>query len=334
MDKTEVRQKAQECIQMIQNTDFETLGISQHSLENIQKQLPNLEYIFRIYTDSILILLKKEKVQPWFVDFGGENGFLTLLLKTLGFKVIYCDNNHLSIQTITKLKSALEIGPDHIVEGSSGELLAYCTSNKIRPNYLIATDLIEHVYDLNIFFADLYQINPGFKMIFTTCANPSNPHKVKNLRKLMVDVEKNIFAPMREGFIQKNYPDLPDSEISFLTKSTRGLTYKEISENIDIYLETKQLPTVQIDKYNTCDPQSGSWVERILPLKEYRKILWENGFKSEFKKGFYNKYHKKPNKTVIIRGINRAIKITGFAGRVIAPFLIIKVIPKGKSSAI
>ncbi len=329
MDKTEVRQKAQECIQMIQNIDFETLGINQYNLEYIQKILPDLEYYFRIYTDSILILLKKEKIQPWFVDFGGGPGFLSLLLKMLGFKVIYCDNNPLSAQTITKLKSSLEIGPDHIIEGSSDELLAYCTSNKIKPNYLIATDLIEHIYDLNIFFSNLYQINPGFKMVFTTYANPSNPKKVRKLRKLMIDIEKNIFLRMREDFIRENYQNMTEREIFDIAKSTRGLTYKDISGIVDNYLETSQLTSIAIDNYNTCDPQTGSWMERILPLKEYRKILNENGFRVEFRKGFYNKYNRNPFKAFIIRGTNRIIKFSGFAGRILAPFLIIKVNPKG-----
>ncbi|MDR1368972.1 MAG: class I SAM-dependent methyltransferase, partial [Dysgonamonadaceae bacterium] len=311
MDKTEVRQKARECIQLIRNIDFETLGISQYNLEYIRRMLPNLNYHFRIYTDSILILLKNEKIQPWFVDFGGGHGFLSLLLKMLGFKVIYCDNNPLSVQTITKLKSVLKIGPDHIVEGSSDEFLAFCTSNKIKPNYLIATDLIEHIYDLDIFFSNLYQINPGFKMVFTTYANPSNPQKVRILRKLMIDVEKNIFLPMREDFIRENYQNLTDKEFYILAKSTRGLTYKDIPDTVDNYLENAQLLPVDVDNYNTCDPQSGNWMERILPLKEYRKILNENGFHVEFKKGFYNENYKNPIKTIIYTGINKIIKYSG-----------------------
>jgi 2-polyprenyl-3-methyl-5-hydroxy-6-metoxy-1,4-benzoquinol methylase len=328
MDKTKVRQKAQECIQKIRNIDFEALKINQYHLEYIQKILPDIKYFFHIYTDSILILLKKEKIQPWFVDFGGGHGFLSVLLKMLGFKVIYCDNNPLSVQTITKLKSALGIGPDHIVEGSSDELLAFCTSNKIKPNYLIATDLIEHIYDLDIFFSNLYQINPGFKMAFTTCANPSNPQKVRTLRKLMLDVEKNIFLPMRENFIRENYQNLTDKEIFILAQSTRGFTYKDIPDSIDNYLENSQLPSIRIDNYNTCDPQTGSWMERILPLKEYRKTLNDNGFYVEFKKGFYNENCKRPFKAIILKTTNKIIKYTGFAGRILAPFLIIKIIPK------
>lgn len=329
MDKTEIRQKAKECIRLIRNIDFETLGISQYNREYIQRLLPNLEYFFRIYSDSILILLKKEKIQTYFVDFGGGHGFLSIFLKSLGFKVIYCDYNPLSVQTIIKLKEYLGFGPDHIVEGSSGELLAYCTSNKIKPNYLIATDLIEHIYDLNVFFADLYQINPDFKMVFTTGSNPSNPYKVRRLRKLMTGIEKNMFFPMRSDFIRENYRNLTDKEVFTLAKSSRGLTYKDISDTVDNYLKTKQLTIVNIDKYNACDPQSGNWMERILPLKEYRKILRENGFKAEFKKGFYNKHRSSRMISLIVRAVNRTIKYTGFIGRILAPFLIIKVTPRG-----
>ncbi len=328
MDKTEVRQKAQECIRQIRSIDFEHLGINEYSREYIREVLPNLEYFFRIYTDTILVLLKKEIPQGYFVDFGGGHGFLSLFLKKLGFKVIYCDSDPLSIQTITTLKEHLGSGPELIVEGSSEELLAYCTVNKLRPAYLIATDLIEHVFDLNVLFADLYQINPGFKMAFTTQSNPSNPYRVMRLRKLMVEVEKILFLPMRSDYIRENYPGLLEEEIGNLATGSRGLTYKGISEAVDNYLETGKMPEPDVDKYNTCDPNSGNWIERILPLKTYRKILNNNGFKVEFKRGKYNENNRTTTSLTLIRAVNKLLRHTGFAGSILAPYLIIKITPK------
>ncbi|MDR1720134.1 MAG: class I SAM-dependent methyltransferase [Dysgonamonadaceae bacterium] len=328
MNKNIVRQKAKECIRLLQDVDFDRLGISQYNLEYIRQLLPDLEYHFRIYTDSILILLKKETVQKHFVDFGGGHGFLSILLKSLGFKVIYCDHNPLSVQTVTKLGAALNLSPDHIVEGSSAELHAYCAVNKLKPNYLIGTDLIEHVYDLNVFFANLHQINPRFKMIFTTCANPSNPYCVWKLRKLMLQTEKNIFFPMRSDFIQENYPELAEKERLFLAKQTRGLTYKTMEDAIEVYQETRQIPQPDVDKYNTCDPQSGNWMERILPLKDYQELLKKHGFKAEFKKGFYNEKRNRMLVSLFVKLVNKVVKYTGIIGRTICAYLIIKVIPR------
>ncbi len=329
MDKEEVRQTAKECILLLKNIDFKQLGISQYNLEYIQRILPDLEYHFRIYTDAILILLRHEKTEPaYVVDFGGGHGFLSILLKKLGFKVIYCDNNPLSIKTVSVLTEQLDIKMDHIIEGSSSELHAYCAVNKIKPNYLIATDLIEHVYDLNAFFADLYQVNPGFKMVFTTKANPSDPFRVRNLRKVMVDIENSLFFPMRADFIRDNYPILTEEKILTLARLTRGLTYRDLSDEIDVYLETEKLPVVDVDKYNTCDPQTGSWMERLLPLKEYRTILKRNGFKAEFKRGCYNEKRRNAVASFTVKILNRYIKYSTYIGRIICAYLIIKVVPK------
>ena len=331
MDKSELREKATECVRLMRTVDFEQLGISQYNLEYIRRLLPDLEYFFRIYTDAILILLKKETPQGYFVDFGGGHGFLSILLGYLGFKVIYCDHNPLSVQTVTKLTNQLGFAPAHIIEGSSSELHAYCTVNKLKPNYLIATDLIEHVYDLNLFFADLHQINPKFKMVFTTGSNPSNPYRVRILRKMMVDIEKKIFFPMRSDFIREDYPHLAEDEVQLLAESTRGNTYKDISEKVDVFLDTHQFPVIQIDKYNTCDPQTGNWMERILPLKEYRTILKQNGFNVEFKKGYYNVRRSNLLLSIVVRTFNKLVKYSGFLGRIICAYLIIKVIPSKSS---
>ena len=326
---SEVRQVAKECVQLLRSVDFEQLGISSYNLEYVQRLLPNLEYYFRIYTDALLILLKREKTIPAsVVDFGGGHGFLSIFLKKLGFEVIYCDHNPLSIKAATLLKEKLNVEIDHLIEGSSAELQAYCTVNKLKPNYLIATDVIEHVYDLNIFFANLYQINPKLKMIFTTGSNPSNPYKVRNLRKAMANIEKSLYFPMRRDYIQKNYPTLTEWESADFARLTRGLTYQDISGEMDIYLQKGTLPKLRVDSCNTCDPQTGNWTERILSLKEYRNILNKNGFKAEFLKGYYNEKRNVPIQLFAAKIINKFVKYSFSVGRTFCAYLIIKVIPK------
>ncbi len=323
--KKKVRQTAQDCVQLLREIDFEHLGLSPYNLEYIQRLLPELEYHFRIYTDAINIIFYKEELKGWVVDFGGGPGFLSLLLKKLGLKVIYCDQDPLSIRTISILSEKLGLAPDHIVEGTSNELQAFCSVNKLKPARLIATDVIEHIYDLNAFFANLYQINPAFQMILTTRSNPCNPWRVKKLRNIMTTVENQFFFPMRKEYIQKNFSEISENETETLAKQTRGLTYKDMDDAIDLYLENGTYPEESNDPYNTCDPATGSWMERILPLKTYREILKKNSFRVTFKKGYYNEKRKSVFFAFTIKQLNRFIKYSGSFGRIPAAYLILKV---------
>lgn len=328
MDDDPFQRVSDACIKELKDFGFDSLGISQYNIEYIDRLLPDLEYFFKIYEDSVRILLKGNAPEGLIVDYGGGHGFLSLYLKKMGFKVIYCDYNPLSVTTITLLKEKLGYGPDHIVEGTSLDLLTYCRVNKIKPAYLIGTDLIEHVYDLDVFFADLYQINPAFQMLFTTGSNPCNPYKVRNLRKIMTEVERSMFLPMREDFIRKEFPDLSTEDIGRLVALTRGKTYKDITDEIEDFEKSGRYPLPIKDKYNTCDPQSGNWLERILPLKAYREILNKNSFKVEFRNGFYNDKRKSGLQSLAVKMLNLFIRHTGSLGRIPAAYLILHITPR------
>ena len=164
----------EEIILSIKKIEFSKLDISEYNRNYIQNMFPHINYYFKIYAEAIIRLVNDSIPADYIVDFGGGHGFLSIFLKRLGFNVVYCDHNPLSVKAITLLKNEIGYGPDIIIEGSTSELLHYCKNNNILPKYLIATDLIEHVYDLNKLFSDLYTLNPDFSMVFTTGSVKSN----------------------------------------------------------------------------------------------------------------------------------------------------------------
>lgn len=328
INKKSIEKIARETINIIQKIDFSQLDISDYNKKYISSLLPHLDYYFEIYADAIIRIQKNGITSEYFIDFGGGHGFLSLFLKRLKMNVIYCDHNPLSVNTVTIIKAITGFGPDIIIEGSSSELKSYCKTNNILPKYLIATDLIEHIYDLNCFFSDFQTLNPSLEMIFTTGSVKSNILKTKKLRKIMIEEEANIYFPIRKQFITEKYPDIASNEIDKLTKSTRGMIFSDIIKNVDIYLETSVLSVIDIDKYNTCDPRTGNWTERILSKKQYRKIINNNHFQVAFKNGFYNENRSNPFLSFIIMIINFFIRYLGIFGAKITPFLILKLSPK------
>ena len=317
-----MQETANGCIEKIKQIDFSKLGLSDYNQLYINRIVPHLAYYFTIYIQSISSFSRLTK-ESWIVDFGGGHGFLSLFLKSLGYNVIYCDINPLSVKTITLIKDEINIGPDYIVSGSTEDLKQFCELHDIMPTHLIATDLIEHIYDLSDFFRNLRDINPDLEMVFTTGSNPKNSYKCKQLHKYMVEEEK-VYLSQRKEFISKHFAELTEAEIENLAKLSRGKIYPDIQPLVTNYKENGVLPIPLSDQYNTCDPENGNWTERILPLEEYQRLATENGFQTVFKPGFYNEKRSKSYVSQIVHLLNSAIRKGGETGYKLAPYILIK----------
>lgn len=335
MKKEVITKIAKETILAIQKIDLSQLDISTYDKEYFNYLLSHIHYRFEIYTDAIIRLLPEKDASDYiipdaegfdyFVDFGGGEGFLSIFLKRLGLNVIYCDICPTSVNAIGVLKNEIGYGPDFMLEGSSPELLSFCKSKGLCPKYLIATDLIEHVYDLNALFVDFHVMNPGISMVFTTGSVKTNFLKCRKLRKIMLDEEKNLYIPVRRQFLQEKYPATASSEIEVLAKSTRGLIFSDMIKYVDIYLKTNTLPVIDIDRYNTCDPETGNWSERILSRKKYRKILGNHQFQVKFENGYYNVHKNHPVILFIVKTVNFFIRHFRLSGSIITPFIFLTV---------
>jgi len=193
---------------------------------------------------------------------------------------------------------------------------------------LIATDLIEHVYDLQDFFRQLSQINPNIEMIFTTGSNPENPYKCRQLRRYMTQEEKVYFVKRKE-FIRINANHLTETEINTLAKQSRGKIYSDILKILDSYQKTGNFPIPLDDAFNTCDPETGNWTERILSLKAYKQLASEAGFQAIFIPGFYNEERiRNSGLKPVFRLLNFCIRKSGKLGFKSAPYILIKLSSK------
>ncbi|MDR1632068.1 MAG: glycosyltransferase [Dysgonamonadaceae bacterium] len=323
----EMEKTAESCIAKIREIDFNRLDISDYNRKYIQNILLYIHYYFKIYTQAVSTFSNSQPEKNWVVDFGGGHGFLSLFLKSIGYRVIYCDINPLSVKTVSKIKAETGFGPDEIIAGSVTELNRFCLDNQLKPDYLIATDLIEHVYDLQDFFRQLQSINPDFEMVFTTASNPENAYKCRQLRRFMVQAEEGYFHKRKE-LIQTNANRLTETETTVLAKLSRGKIYPDILKMLDAYHQTGKLPSPPDDAFNTCDPETGNWTERIVPLKTYEQFASEAGFRTAFAPGFYNEERGSKIISFVCRTLNFCIKQSGKSGFKFAPYLLIKLSPK------
>ena len=160
-------------------------------------------------------------------------------------------------------------------------------------------------------------------LLFTTASTPFNPYVQQRLHKMMIGCESGSlespnYYTLREQFITKLCPAFSPKEVETWARQTRGLTYPDIQKAI----EKKSLPSPE-DPYNTCDPATGNWAERILPIQTYEDLLAPYQFKLKVEKGFYNADRNNPVLSLICKGINALIRNSGSFGFLLAPFIIL-----------
>lgn len=319
--RNKFKQTAQTLTHRLRQIDFDRLSISDYNKQYIRRLKPALSYYMNIYAVCLQNVLQASglsAIESILIDYGGGSGFLSMLAKQVGFKqVLYIDLNPASVKTITLLKEQTGIGPDIILQGDSGTLATWCNVHHCQPQLLVATDLIEHVYNLSVFFADLLSINNRMQMLFTTASTPFNPYVKRKLHRLMTVCEKEYEA-VRRQYIQTHFPTLSATEIADAARKTRGLVFPDIQQAIAL----GTYPALS-DPFNTCDPQNGNWAERILPIQTYQAIVEKYDYQVSTEKGFYNTERSNPLFRLICRCLNSLIRLTGKAGFMLAPFIIL-----------
>ncbi len=311
----------------LRHINYNKLTISDYSRRYILRMLPSIDYYLDIYRHCIaqlLTLLQQSPSDLTVVDYGGGHGFLSCLLKRQGFeKVIYIDYNPQAVETVRAVSQQLGYGPDIVLLGDAAILRTWCQENHILPDGLLGMDVIEHIYRLDTFFNDLHAIGP-MSMVFTTGSTPYNPHIVHRLHKAMIADEQGRngqpgFYQLRRQYLANHLPQLSDGQLDYWARHTRGLEFSDLLQAVG-----SGTPYPSYGPYNTCDPATGSWTERILPLKAYREILKPHRATVTVANGFYNTY-RSGAKTIPSRLLNLLLRIPGPFFRPLAPFILLSI---------
>lgn len=298
--------------------------------------LQHKTYFLTIYAavlDKLLQHSKNNLNEISMVDIGAGNGLLGLFAKFVGFKKVYLnDNNERFVAASRQLSLQLQIEIDGFIYGGIKEVELYFKTEV--PDAVVGTDVIEHIYNLNIFFETIQLMNPNMISVFTTASNPKNYFKVQHLRKLQrkdeleggnpedneLFGEKPLasFFNMRKEIIKSYFNEIAAEDLDTLAQRTRGMIEAEILKVIDQFRLDGTLPAMHANDTNTCNPVSGSWTERILQISEYQSVYQASGFQVKIYNGFYDE-HKKGLKKLVNKILNGAIRIFGIH---IAPYII------------
>lgn len=307
----------------LRNIDYHSLTISNYSRNYILRMLPAIDYYLAIYERCLDHLLASNP-ELTLVDYGGGHGFFSLAAKRRGVKnVIYIDHNAQAKEAAQAVASIVGISADTYLCGDEQTLAEWCRDQRCKIDVLAGMDVIEHIHRLVPFFDTLMELNRNMKMVFTTGSNPKNPFIRRKLRRVMIN-DENLFVEQRRQYIAENHPEIEDTRS--WADASRGLTFADIDRLIDSHCSLEVAKTESItlcrDIYNTCDPTNGSWTERILPLNEYKDILWKYHVPIHVERGFYNT-RRGGIKGLASSILNAILQVPGTIA--LAPFIILKI---------
>lgn len=310
----------------LRSLDYWALPLSNYSRQYIHRMLPVLDYYLLIYNrtlDRLLSALVREPSELTLVDYGGGHGFFSLAAKKRGVgRVVYVDINPQAAEAVQAVSRAVGFGPDVVITGDAATLRQWCSDTGVRPDALVGMDVVEHIYRLDAFFADIFAIDPAMPVMLTTGSNASNPFVVRRIRQWISEDEYGYsgddgYSELRRRFIREHFPELTEGDLFINVVLTRGLTYDDIPEAV----RTKRY---KMDKEaNTCDPRTGNWTERLLTIDEYHAFLAPHSASLRVANGYYNPYGR-TLKAFLARCINPFLRRLPFL-RCLAPFITLEI---------
>lgn len=323
------------------NLNYQSLPLSDYGKRYYAYDLRKLTYMLQSYVFMILwaqYKSKKKFSELTLLDHGGGIGMLSLLAKLAGIKTVIHQDINLVISHDAKLISEqLGIQLDYFVTGNTNDFVAFANSNKLNLNIVGSRNVIEHVYDLNLFFEEISKIESDKLIVFlSTTANEKNPlvnwYTKKQQRiyeqkgspvawgEKKIDPE-NSGINQRKRIIETAFPSLSETEKMKLAKATRGRIKEDVIADVKKYIDSGVFPKELKHPTNTCSPESGSWVEHLLPLIDYKVMIEKNNFTFDYINGFYNTNYHQKILNWITPLVNFKIKIFGKRGTFLSPFI-------------
>jgi hypothetical protein len=203
---------------------------------------------------------------------------------------------------------------------------------------MISYDVIEHIYDLGVYFSKLPLLSDGsMRVVFASSANSHNPlinnqrikaQKVIELKdrpKEWGHKERDAlqsYLGIRKKIISTYAPHLTQDEVDMLARATRGLIKQDIEKVVVDYNATGIITYSPDHSSNTCDPLTGNWAEHLMDTVEVKNLLSKSGFNVSVLPGYFDSAGKS-YKRVAKESLNLAIRGLGGYNLAVAPYYVI-----------
>jgi 2-polyprenyl-3-methyl-5-hydroxy-6-metoxy-1,4-benzoquinol methylase len=329
--------------QKLRHLNYQHLSISDYYKRYYSYDLGKITFMLQAYSimmASAIQLSGKPISEITLLDHGGGVGILSLLAKLIGVKtVIHQDIDPVVSADARTVAGQLGIPVEHYICGETRDFVEFVNQNNLNLNIIASRNVIEHVYDLNEFFRETSRIKSDTLVLYiNTTANVRNPlvnSYTKRLQKIYEHEgfsdewgsrkkdKKNAALEVRKKIIKEYANTLTKSEIEKLAINTRGKRKDDIIKCVDEYLADGTMARPPLHSTNTCDPNTGSWLEHLVPINKYKELMEDSGFEYSYKNGFYNTNYPQPYLNLVTPVLNFKIKLLNNLGIILAPFITI-----------
>ena len=320
----------------LKHEDIQAWDISAYNKRYIGDILTNLTGYLQIFAFHLELGLNNQSIHsnPLIVDYGGGAGIMSLLAMEAGYQIIYCDIYDVSANDFKTICHQLKYTPQAIITGDIEELATHINSNNLLIDTIVASDVIEHIYDINSFVNNLGRLKGSFTTIFGTGANHYNPRIKKRLEKQHLLCENHdrcdtighkkrdtlrSFKSIRSEIIKGTIPDISTDELERLSTQSRGLRKDDLEKELHQYTNTTKFSYHPNHPTNTCDPYTGNWIEQFLTHNSLMELFHNAGFQSKIISGPY--MHSADSLQRLITGmLNTLIQAFPHQSKYIAPY--------------
>lgn len=313
--------------------DLDRLPLSTPSRRLLADKLGNVRATLQVSTFLLVHALAgtgRPMDETVLCDYGGGTGLFSFLALEAGaVDVLYVDIVPAKHSDALVLGEALGHPLRHAVLGDVDDAVRRARRLPAPPRCVCSFDVLEHIHDLDAHFAALSGISEGpLDYVMASTANDANPLVRWRLMRMQREAELTGSgeAPyleqrweMVEKHLERTGTTLDEATARALAAATRGRERKGVEQAVDAMLATGRLPSAPPHPTNTCNPQTGSWLEHLFDPRRLTRLLAGQGFEARIVPGLYGDSPSAPRDR-IVGGVNRAISLLGPLGLRLAPF--------------
>lgn len=345
VDKT-IQQKYEETLKdlllRLKALNLQEIGISEYNQAYLSKHIKEFQKT-SWFLSHIFMLIAEKNIpfsQITLIDYGGGAGILSYFAKMLGVgTLIYNDIYDVSCKDVKKISEKINIHIDYIMQGDIHEVVEQVKEEKLKIDFLLSFDVIEHIYNVEDWFNEVKKIQTEkLTVIQTSHANKYNLLINTKLTKLQKRAEYQeqkkewghkerdtlqSFFYVRKNIIKNQLPDLEESKLNYLSRQTRGLIEKDIVREVKKYAQNGKINYKPKHKNNTCDPLTGNWTEQFIDLKDLQKTIEKMGYECIITPGFYINTKGSNIVKVVKKIVNHIIYYLKFKGLLLSPYYVV-----------
>lgn len=254
-----------------------------------------------------------------FIDHGGGLGLIGLLAKELGVgRVVYNDIDLKFLEAAQGIARAAGAESDQYIAGDIESLVTALGDDVV--DALASYDVLEHIYDLDVFLARLCGAPCRPKTLFMSSgANMFSPRYLRSVFPIQRKLERS-YRSRRAAIIRDRAPHLTELQVALLAKATRKLVRREVEAVVDGYLRNGQVAVPRktganrYDPYgtNTVDPDSGWWAEHLLNPWHLTRHLMRHGYTARIRAGYFGRKGAFLNPVISAVGAPLALPVAAF----------------------